>query len=357
MPAPTKPVPLMYTIYRDVIPTVNVHYNQWIERAKTIPNEELRSQALDALARKKFHCEGGGVYGIIAGDRFEELIQFIIAYQLICDYLDNLCDQSDSLNPNDFRALHRALLIALQPDAPHEDYYAYRDEKEDGGYLRALVETCQGRLRTFPSFAVLQPHMLKMSGLYADLQVYKHVKKEDRQPMLEAFFAEHKHEMPEGMTWFEFSACVASTLAIYTMATYATKEGVTEGLAKTICDGYFPYVQGMHILLDYFIDQKEDLEDDEMNFLFYYDSKEQMEERFRYFVAQSEGTISKLPDPKFHRMLIRGVIAIYLADEKVQKDPEMKAQSKEIFKTGGLHTLFFFVLNSRVFRKKSKGES
>ncbi len=349
---PTKPMPLLYQIYREVIPTVNSHYNAWIDRAKTIPNEELRSQALDALARKKFHCEGGGVYGLVARDRQDELIQFIIAYQLICDYLDNLCDQSDSLDPNDFESLHNALLTALQPGKAHPDYYAFRDEKDDGGYLRALVETCQEILSTFPSFAALQPYMLKMSGLYAELQVHKHVEKEDRQPRLEAFFARHKDEMPEGMTWFEFASCTASTLAVYTMATYSTKANITDQLAKTICNGYFPYVQGMHIMLDYFIDQKEDIEDDEMNFLFYYDSNEQMEERFRYYVEKAEESLTILPDASFHHMLIRGVIAIYLADEKVQKDPEVKAQSKEIFKTGGVHTFFFFVMNSRVFRRK-----
>ncbi|SDC26424.1 tetraprenyl-beta-curcumene synthase family protein [Shouchella lonarensis] len=352
MSAPTTAIPLLYRIYRKVIPTVHKHYDAWINRAQTIPDPELRSQALDALARKKFHCEGGGVYGLAAQGHFEELIQFIISYQLICDYLDNLCDQSDSLDPNDFRALHNALLIALQPGVAHEDYYAYRAQKDDGGYLQALVENCQKIVTTFPSFTVFQPHMLKMSGLYGDLQVYKHVKKEDREPLLKAFFEKHRHDLPEEMTWYEFAACTASTLAIYTMATYATKPDVSWELAQTICDGYYPYVQGMHILLDYFIDQKEDIADDELNFLFYYDSKEQMEERFRYFVRKAEETLSELPDPKFHRMLIRGVIALYLADEKVQKDPELKGQSKEIFKTGGLHTFFFFLMNSRIFRRK-----
>lgn len=349
MNVPTKPIPLLINIYREVIPTVHRYFNQWKERAKTIPDPELRSQAQDALEKKAFHCEGGGVYGLVARDRFDDLIQFIIAYQITCDYLDNLCDQSPALDPNDFRSLHQALLDALTPGATPKNYYQYRKEQEDGGYLHALVQTCQDILSTFPSFDKVQASMLELSGYYGDLQVHKHVKKEERIPRLEAWFEEHRHKVPE-MTWFEFSACTGSTLGIYSLATYATKSDLTEETAAIIKSGYFPWVQGLHLLLDYFIDQEEDIADDELNFLFYYDSEEQMIERFRFFANQAEKSLSKLPDPEFHRMMNRGMIALYIADEKVQKDKEMKKKSKQMIKTGGLSTAIFY-LNTWMFRR------
>lgn len=350
MNVPTKPIPLLINIYRDVIPTVHRYFNQWKEKAATIPNQELRSQALDSLEKKAFHCEGGGVYGLVAKDRFDELIQFIIAYQITCDYLDNLCDQSPSLNPDDFCCLHQALLDALTPGAKLTNYYQFREEQEDGGYLHALVQTCQDILSTFPSFEKVQAGMLELSGYYGDLQVHKHVKKEERIPRLEAWFEEHRHKVPD-MNWFEFSACAGSTLGIYALATYATKPELTEETAAALKNGYYPWLQGVHILLDYFIDQEEDIADDELNFLFYYDNEEQMIERFRFFVDQADHCLSTLPDPKFHRMINRGIIAIYIADEKVQKDKEMKKKSKKMIKTGGLPTLIFY-LNSWMYRKE-----
>ncbi|WP_100405169.1 tetraprenyl-beta-curcumene synthase family protein [Bacillus solitudinis] len=350
MNVPTKPIPLLIKIYREVIPTVHFYFDQWKEKARDIPDVELRSQALDALERKAFHCEGGGVFGILAGDRNKELTQFMIAYQIICDYLDNLCDQSDSLDPNDFRALHNALLAAIDPERPLENYYEYRKEQEDGGYLFELIQTCRNMLATFPSFYQVQEGMIELSGYYGDLQVYKHVKKEDRIPLLKEWFELHRHKVPE-MTWFEFSACTASTLGIYAMASYATKQNLTKETAEIIKNGYYPWVQGVHILLDYFIDQEEDIADDELNFLFYYESEEEMINRFRFFVDQAEEQLRTLPDPKFHEMIIRGVIAIYIADEKVQGDKEMKKKSKQMIKKGGLPTLLFY-LNSWIFRKK-----
>ncbi len=284
--APTKPIPLLLDVYREVLPTVHRYHDQWKEKAATIPDPELRSQAIDVLERKAFHCEGGGIYSLLARDRFDDLIQFIIAYQLICDYLDNLCDQSPSLDPNDFYSLHRALVTALTPGASLEDYYKFRNEKDDGGFLQSLIETCQEILATFPSFASVQAHMLDLSRYYGELQVHKHVKKEERVPRLEKWFAGYRSELPE-MSWFEFSACTGSTLAIYTLATYSTKTNLSAETAMKLKDGYFPWVQGVHLLLDYFIDQQEDIADDELNFLFYYDHEEQMVDRFRFFYEKS----------------------------------------------------------------------
>ncbi|WP_258871099.1 DUF2600 family protein, partial [Halobacillus trueperi] len=49
----------MYRVYRNVFPAVHNELSYWIERAKLIPDEELRSQALASIEEKTFHCEGG----------------------------------------------------------------------------------------------------------------------------------------------------------------------------------------------------------------------------------------------------------------------------------------------------------
>src|SRR5664280_798366 len=90
-------------------PCVHAHLRHWTERARAIPSPELRTQALASIADKTFHCEGGGIYGLLAGQRYREAVRFIVAYQTISDYLDNLCDRSTSLDPDDFRALHASM--------------------------------------------------------------------------------------------------------------------------------------------------------------------------------------------------------------------------------------------------------
>lgn len=349
--APTWPLPLLKAVYQEVLPAVHHKLEKLKERAATIPDKTLRFHALDALTRKAFHCEGGGVFGLIERTCFDEFLTFLIHYQQMCDYLDNLCDQSDSLDPNDFRTLHNALLAAINDEAPLENYYRFRETQDDGGYLHDMIHICRSALQKLPSFSIVQPYMLKLCQYYCDFQTYKHVKKEDRVPMLEAWFERHRDEVP-AMSWYEFACCTGSTLGIYTLTVYGGKQGFTDRQARQLMDGYFPYVQGVHLLLDYFIDQEEDIADDELNFLFHYQNEEEMIERFRYFLARAEETMAELPDPKFHRMIHRGLIAIYLSDDKVQKHPKYKRQSKRMIKMGGLPT-FLFYLNSWMFRRKS----
>src|SRR5690625_806169 len=91
---PSSALTLMSAVYLKIFPAVNHELGFWTKRAKQIPDDELRAQALASIAAKRFHCQGGAVYALLAGERGWETIRFIVAYQTIRDYLDNLCDRS-----------------------------------------------------------------------------------------------------------------------------------------------------------------------------------------------------------------------------------------------------------------------
>ncbi|WP_088105986.1 tetraprenyl-beta-curcumene synthase family protein [Halalkalibacter urbisdiaboli] len=349
MKVPTKPWTLLFNIYRDVLPDSHKELDKWREKAKTIPDLELRKQALASIKDKAFHCEGGAVYGLLAGKNRRKIIRFIVAYQTISDYLDNLCDRSTSLDMNDFRELHTSMFHALTPGKSTMNYYRYRDEQDDGGYLASLVTTCQEVLMELPGFQHAQSEMLQLAEYYVDLQVYKHVEKSKRVELLENWFDGHKHDWPE-MTWYEFSACAGSTLGIFCFAAYAANSVLDRERVNLLKKGYFPWVQGLHIMLDYFIDQEEDRQENDLNFMFYYESEEKMVERMKYVKEQAEISIRSLPDWKFHKMINKGLIALYLADEKVQVQKELKKTAKRFIKFGGLPTVFFY-LNSWMYRR------
>ncbi|WP_088032932.1 tetraprenyl-beta-curcumene synthase family protein [Evansella clarkii] len=353
MRIPTTSWTLMYQIYKKVLPTVHKYLAGWKNKAANIPNQELRSQALASIETKTFHCEGGAIYGLLGGKKREEVIEFIVAYQTISDYLDNLCDRSTSLDPEDFRALHESMQDALTPGAELKDYYRYRDENEDGGYLADLVSTCQKCVAAFPSYQCVEKQNQELSLLYSDLQVHKHVTKEERVPRLEKWFAGYAEDLPP-MSWYEFSASTGSTLGIFCLTAYsAASETLSPEEAEKIKSGYFPWVQGLHILMDYFIDQEEDRRGGDLNFCFYYKNEEEMLTRMEYFYIMAEQSIKELPDWKFHRLINNGLLAIYLADDKVKKDPELRKKGNRFIKSGGAPTLFFY-MNGWIYRRKSR---
>ncbi|AOM82104.1 tetraprenyl-beta-curcumene synthase family protein [Salisediminibacterium beveridgei] len=354
MRAPKHALPLMADVYRQVIPRVHQELAIWKRKADDIPDEELRSQAQLSIRHKTFHCEGGSILGLLSGHHSKEVIRFIVAYQTISDYLDNLCDRSVSLDPNDFHHLHQAMLDVFEPEKEQSDYYACRDHTGDKNYLKDLVTVCREELVALPSFQIIQPHLQDLAKRYTELQVHKHVTPGEREERLIGWFESTAGPLRDEMSWYEYAASSGSTLGIFSLVAYAAKDPrMTRSKAKRVYEGYFPWVQGLHILMDYFIDQKEDHEEGDLNFCTYYESDEEMLRRIGYFFKRAKRAIRSLPDHRFHRMITSGLLAIYLADEKVSQHPLLRRQQFALFRFGGLESMFFY-MNGRIFRRSGQ---
>ncbi|SES13948.1 tetraprenyl-beta-curcumene synthase family protein [Salisediminibacterium halotolerans] len=344
---------MMYRIYKRVLPAVHRELAVWRNRAENIPDPELRSQALASIADKTFHCEGGAIYALLAGEKFSDAVSFIVSYQTISDYLDNLCDRSTSLNPLDFTALHEALTDALQPGVPVKRYYRFRAEQDDGGYLEALVKNCQEKAGSFPFYRQAKPYTLKLASLYGDLQIHKHVAEEERVKRLTSWHKAHPKESAE-LSWYEFSAAAGSTLGIFCLVSYAAgSAGFTALDASRIYERYFPWMQGLHIMLDYFIDQDEDERGGDLNFCFYYPDEAALIHGLTRFYHRAVSQLQALPDAGFHRRVAGGLLAIYLADPKVKENGRLKRRRRRILTSGGKASVFFY-LNGWVYRRLSK---
>jgi tetraprenyl-beta-curcumene synthase len=346
---PGNPMQLMLRVYRYVLPEVREQLRFWRQKAQSIPDPELRKQAIASMTSKLFHCQGGAVYATANLPMRHVLIPLIVAFQTISDYLDNLCDRSTSMDPEDFRRLHQSMLDAVNPAEPLHEYYAFRTEYEDGGYLNELVKTCQASLRMLPSYAMVADDVWKWVGLYCDLQVYKHIRHELREEALLAWRKPYEAQYPE-LNWNEFAAATGSTLGIFTMFLSAAGSGLQDHTVDTIRDAYFPYICGLHILLDYLIDQGEDTLGGDLNFCSYYDNMEETVDRIAAIVLEARARTKLLEHPAFHSMIIEGLLALYLSDPKVSKQRQVKQISRKLMKGSPLTRLFFFV-NSILVRK------
>ncbi|GAA0588229.1 tetraprenyl-beta-curcumene synthase [Virgibacillus siamensis] len=347
MGLPKTSLRLMVNVYWKVFPAVKQELDYWKKRAATIPDQELQTQALASLETKRFHCQGGAVYALLAGDKWREAIRFIVAYQTISDYLDNLCDRSTSLDPDDFRLLHQSMVDALVPENDMQDYYRLRDERADHSYLTDLVQTCRKIISTLDNYEEIYDHLLRLNQLYCDLQVHKHVRPEERIPRLQKWYQEECGGQAK-LSWYEFSAAAGSTLGIFCLVSYSLGRRIPAELAERIRRGYFPYMQGLHILLDYYIDQQEDIEEADLNFCSFYDNQAYMRSRLAFFIEQANNQTRNLPDPRFHEMVQQGLIGLYLGDPKASKLSGGQKMTKQLLRISGGST-WFFHWNTKVY--------
>lgn len=321
--------------------------------ASGIPDPELRRQALLSIDTKAFHCQGGSILGLLAGADYREAIRFIVAYQTISDYLDNLCDRSTSLDPADFHALHESMRDALCPGSATGDYYRLHPEREDGGYLVMLVNTCRDILAELPGYVLIAPSIQELSSLYRDLQIHKHVANEERIPRLTSWFERYRDGLP-AMQWFEFAACTGSTLGIFALVARAFRPDLTTELVKRLRNAYYPWVQGLHILLDYLIDQEEDRQGGDLNFCSFYKNTAEMADRLVYFYTQATEAVSSLPDAGFHLYVNRGLLSTYLADRKASRQDDVRRLAGRLLLLGGWRGIILF-LHCYAYRRMKAG--
>lgn len=333
---------LIATFIRTILPCINKELAYWRSFAENHLGHELKEQALASITHKKFHCQGGSIYSLYKGVSATDFITLIVALQTISDYLDNLCDRVAIVDEQAFRQLHQAMSDALDPAAIPQDYYEFYPFKDDSGYLTALVTACQQELGKLPSYHLVKADLLKFASFYSDLQTYKHLDPSIREQKMTDWIGRHSHEYPHITDW-EFAAATGSTLGMFMLCAAASDKDLTASNVAQISSAYFPWISGLHILLDYFIDAREDQATGDLNFVAYYTNEPQLLSRLTLFTQQALFQAKTLPEPLFHQTVVQGLLAMYLSDPKTNTLKE-KTVKKALLKTAGRYTTFLYYL-------------
>ncbi|WP_331446251.1 tetraprenyl-beta-curcumene synthase family protein [Natranaerobius thermophilus] len=330
-----------------VLPFVNRELNYWYDVISNASSDFLSEQGQLSIKFKKFHCQGGSVYSLYKGSFDEDVARFIVAFQTISDYLDNLCDRSGIYEERSFAKLHQAMLDIFNTDEVNlsvsgEGYYKYYPHTDDDSYLINLVQTCRQELSKFKEIDLVRDDLYFYTKLYTELQIYKHLELDKRESKLKSWHEHYTTKLNSAgnLYWWEFASASGSTLLIFALIALMSKN-YDETSHRSILNCYFPWICGLHILLDYLIDQEEDYREQDLNFVFFYPNKEMMLTRLKYFVNKSLESIKELPNADFHKMVVKGLLALYLSDPKIESQG-MELLRNDLLSTGGSDTLMLY---------------
>jgi len=340
---------LIINFVRKVFPIVNNELDYWHGFASSNGCPELSEQALASIRDKKFHCQGGSIYSLYQGVSTPDFVRLVVALQTISDYLDNLCDRAGIADEQSFRQLHLAMTDALSLDGPLNDYYRFYPFKDDGGYLAQLVAACRQETAKLPSYHLVENEALKLAALYSDLQTYKHLELSVREIKMREWIDQHIKVYPDIGEW-EFAAATGSTLGMFMLCAAASDPSLEKDDARVLSEAYFPWISGLHILLDYFIDAAEDRENGDLNFVAYYNNEQHMNERLNFFAKQALQQTKAIPNQAFGKTVVHGLLAMYLSDPKADK-PTERAIRNTLLNTGGAYTNIIYGL-CRMLRSK-----
>jgi tetraprenyl-beta-curcumene synthase len=283
--------------------------------AERIPDAQLRAQARNGLHAKAYHIAGACILAtLLPSAAREHYVEIVAPLEAIYDFLDCLCDRHPLTGPQAFRQLHFALADALDPSRPLGDYYAYGPAGDDGDYLSSLVRRVRHNLQRLGDYELLVPRFREAVGLYADTQTHKHLSAAEREIALIEWHAQHKDRLGD-LSWYEFGAAAGSQFHVYGPL-YAAFCSNFDAIDATY-DAYFPSLCAIHVLLDSFIDQQEDREHRELNWLTCYPSFEAFSQRMHVLSQRSREAFKALTMPRAHTFALRIMALFYLTHPKV----------------------------------------
>jgi tetraprenyl-beta-curcumene synthase len=302
-----------------VFPVARATQRDLLARAEAIPDPWLRADALASHNDKGSNSEGLAALAVLApAARRPQVVRSLVSYQLILDYLDGVSERPGDDPLGNGLSLHRAFEVALDPDAPHEDYYELNAIDDDGGYLKHLIDLCRAPLQDLPSYPATRDALLRQARLCRESQALNHAMRyvsiEERiGDWTERTIAEAGLE--PGFQWWELiAAAAASSLCVGALLALAATPGIGEEEVRRVESAYFPWASGLNALLDSLADLDEDPEG--ASHLRRYESWDQATERMRTIAVGARQRVAELPDGRLHEAILAAMGALYLIHEE-----------------------------------------
>jgi tetraprenyl-beta-curcumene synthase len=335
---------------RAVLPQVRDELRRWERWTVKIPDLVLRQAALSTLRDKGGNAEATAVFAIlIPRPQRSSALRAMTALQTTIDYLDTLGEQPNDDPLANGLALHEALLEAVTPEAEHSDWYRWNVKHQDGGYLAALVTTCQREVAALPSSEAVTATARRAARRCAEGQSYTHAAAIDENGVRQMeSWALGLNDQGEYF-WWELVAAASSSVAIHALIAAAATPGTKEKEAERIDDAYFPSISALTVLLDDLIDHETDIASGEHNYLEYYPDNEEAAGRFAFIANRGKVAIASLRRTQLHRAILTGVSGLYLSSPAAKSDFARPIRARLLETVGA--TVYPILAAMRVLRR------
>lgn len=304
----------------------------WRRMALTIPDSTIREDALAALERKRTHADGAALFWILPRRRNTDLLRLLVTYELIWDFLDNVSERAASAGQVDGRQLHLAIAEAIDPTAAISDYFSELPWREDGGYLRALVEACRQGCAALPSYPCVRALALQDAERAQVLALNHDPDSARREASLECWVGEHFPDRLD-LGWWELSGAASAPLNIHALLALAAEPGCTEGEILAVHAAYFPWLSAATTMLDSYVDQAEDARNGDHSYIAHYPSCESAQEGVQTLLARAVTELRALPRGSKHAIIAAAMAAMYLS--KGADTATIRADRRRLARAGG----------------------
>jgi len=303
----------------------------WRCRVLAIPDAATRRDALEALANKRTHADGAALFSILPRHRNLPLLRILVAYEIVLDFLDNVHERLTTAANG--QQLHLAMREAMDPDRFVSDYYSEHLWRDDGGYLRMLVQTsreCCGRLPSYPCVR----NRLIQEGARAEVLGVNHDPQPGRRDLRLERWAEREYRDDRGASWFELTSAVSASLTIHALLALASESPCRAGDVRDVYAAYFPWISATSTMLDSYVDQGEDVVAGSHVYVRHYRDPDHAQRGIERLILRSMGGARTLSNSHRHAVIVACMMAMYLSKDSA-RTPQMRATTASLVRAGG----------------------
>jgi tetraprenyl-beta-curcumene synthase len=334
-----------FSYWLTVFPRVCLHIVRWERRAHRIPDPVLRPLALAALREKRGNIEGAAAFAAFAPFSYRgKAAKATSAFQATYNLLDMLGEQTSVDPVLDGERLHNALLFALgwpsptiqageiDPGVQALDWYEHHPQREDGGYLEGLLQECREAFMSMPRYATAAPAARVAAERIVAFQSLNLSEAQGDHTALEQW-ARDATPPGAGLQWWETAGAAGSSLGVHALIAAAAEAGLDARDVEVIERAYFPWIGGLHSLLDNLIDKREDEAAGHRSLVEYY-GPQRAAQRMRWMAEQAEQVAGELPHSGRHTVILAAMIGNYLSSPEAHS-PQLEPVSQAVLATTG----------------------
>lgn len=302
-----------------VAPLAIGQLRRWERRARAIQHPGLQSLALEKLREERFNSEVAATLATLAPRKHRQaVVEAIVAYEVMYDYLDGLTEQPTGDPLRDGRQFYRAFTDAITPGPePAEEYYNSRPD-DDGGYLKELVAVVRQALSKLPATGVILRAARRAATRCAEAQIRAHAVPMRGTAQLEEWAS--SEVAGTTLRWQEFLAGAASSvLAVHALIAAAADPRTTSAEAEEIDTTYLS-ICALSTMLDSLVDHQSDMTAGHAGYIRYYTDHEMLTRDLTNAARRAVKHATPLRNGAHHAMTLVGVAAYYVSAPTASSD-------------------------------------
>jgi tetraprenyl-beta-curcumene synthase len=250
---------------------------------------------------------------------------------MILEFLDDLHEHTTCTDEANGRQLHLALSDAVTPNTSISNYYRYHPQKDDHGYLGALVGACREscillpRYLTVSELVVREAHRAQVLALNHDPR-----RRDDKlRAWAEQEFPDWKHN-----SWFELSGAATASLTVHALLALAAESSCAASDIDHVQAAYFPWLSLATTMLDSYVDWPEDTAKGDHSYIDHYPNLDFALRRIDELIRRSTHEALAMRNGHRHAVIVACMIAMYMSRDSA-RTVERRTTTLRFVRAGG----------------------